>query len=1187
MLRHVRLLNLLVPFSLACLPVVAAPVALSNAGFEEGGALPTGWTLSGGDGAWTQEGEGGGRGIEVSGIGDTANYWRTGALGLCSNAVYQLRFSVRRSRGGASGCATTGPVFANRDVGSLGKDWRRCTSIFVTPDALTPEVDWLRFGQWQVNGTVAYDNIDLVRVEPIHRQTNNLVLGDGESVTGKTYRFTAPLGDRNGNYCRPLLRHQCAFNSNRWVFDSPAREVVYRQEAGSILQTRATVEVNMVYHAGGTLYVFAGVPGGAEVLLGTMTAEGPATFEVPERLLPARVIDIRLAASGTARQDGPNLAEGAAAAQPGAFQVGGYTYEATLAEAPGDNDGTTIYVAERVPDGRVDVKVLGFGDMRPGGVNVFRASLRNDSSKTVSVTPTLRYVHRDGPEESRREHVYAASPLALAPGEARPVSLAFPLTITGDMAIRLSLGEDSPYTAEAWLNIPAYYAIDYGERLPDSSDRAGLWWASSGWKVWPERPLPALEGAAMRIALARNESEAAQFVLRPQRPLKGLSATPGVFKRGGDALPGGCVEVLRVRYVDITQPTDETGVRGAWPDPLPPFTAPINLDGGRNHPFWVRVRVPEGTRPGLYRGAIRLKAQAYTAEVPLHIEVYGFTLPKRMTCVTSFGISPQRIFQYQGLTDSGQQRAVWEKYLETLAAHHIFPYDPAPLDPFRVTWPDAGPWEGGVRDRTVKHSGQASARIEDTSKSASHGLNCARRIPLPEGGLRLAFWYRTGTAGHAFNATVRYFRADGRWLSGKNADLVVEGSPDWRRFEHSLTTYPENATHGAVTLWGARWTDGGEETGTVWCDDLEVSALADGRVLLREGFEPLPAESLTPKIDWTAWDRAMTHAVDDLGCNAFKIPMVGLGGGTFHDRVEPSLLGYREGTPEYTTAFTAYAQAVEAHLAARGWLDEAYVYWFDEPDPKDYAFVMNGFEKLRRAAPGLRGMLTEQVEAELVGGPKIWCPLTPAYDPELAALRREKGDEFWWYICTGPKAPYVTLFIDHPGTELRVWGWQTFKRGITGMLVWQTNYWTSPTAYTDPEHPQNPYEDPMSWTTGYGVPAGTRAPWGNGDGRFLYPPEAAAHGRPGRPVLEGPVVSIRLEMLRDGIEDYEYLALLTRLLAKHRDKLSAGTVSDIQALLRVPGTISRNLTQFTRDPAPMENRREALARAIASLSRIR
>ena len=58
----------------------------------------------------------------------------------------------------------------------------------------------------------------------------------------------------------------------------------------------------------------------------------------------------------------------------------------------------------------------------------------------------------------------------------------------------------------------------------------------------------------------------------------------------------------------------------------------------------------------------------------------------------------------------------------------------------------------------------------------------------------------------------------------------------------------------------------------------------------------------------------------------------------------------------------------------------AYVYWFDEPDPKDYAFVRSGMERLKRYAPGMPRMLTEEPSDELAGAVDIWCPVTPNYD---------------------------------------------------------------------------------------------------------------------------------------------------------------------------------------------------------------
>jgi hypothetical protein len=178
------------------------------------------------------------------------------------------------------------------------------------------------------------------------------------------------------------------------------------------------------------------------------------------------------------------------------------------------------------------------------------------------------------------------------------------------------------------------------------------------------------------------------------------------------------------------------------------------------------------------------------------------------------------------------------------------------------------------------------------------------------------------------------------------------------------------------------------------------------------------------------------------------------------------------------------------------------------------------------------------------------------------------------------------LFIDHPATELRIWHWQTWQRSIVGTLVWQSNYWTSNTAF--PEQPQNPYEDPMGYVSGYSTPRGVRRHWGNGDGRFIYPPPAAAiPGKSGsEPVIAPPVSSIRWEMIREGVEDYEYLYLLRELIDEKRDRLSAAEARDYRALLAVPPGITTDMTTFATDPTPIYKRRREIAKAIEALRKM-
>lgn len=338
------------------------------------------------------------------------------------------------------------------------------------------------------------------------------------------------------------------------------------------------------------------------------------------------------------------------------------------------------------------------------------------------------------------------------------------------------------------------------------------------------------------------------------------------------------------------------------------------------------------------------------------------------------------------------------------------------------------------------------------------------------------------------------------------------------------------------------------------------------------------------KVDFKDFDRAGKRYLDKMGFNAFMFPLQGMGGGTFYSRHPGEFGGYQAGTPEYDRLFGEYLRQIEAHLKEKKWLDKAYIYWFDEPEPRDYPFVIEGMQRLKRFAPGLHRLLTEQPEKELYGHVDIWCGLTPEWTREKVEERRKAGEEVWWYICTVPKAPYIGLFIEHPAVEMRLWPWQSWQYGVQGILVWQTNYWTSPTAF--PNSLQNPWEDPMSYVAGYGTPPGTKRFWGNGDGRFLYPPRRDPNV-PHPPILEPPISSIRLENLRDGIEDYEYFVLLKEEIDRLRGKIPPSLLKQAEDLLVIPPTLSQDLTHFTKDVRLLLNHRRQVARMIEHLRRIR
>lgn len=365
-------------------------------------------------------------------------------------------------------------------------------------------------------------------------------------------------------------------------------------------------------------------------------------------------------------------------------------------------------------------------------------------------------------------------------------------------------------------------------------------------------------------------------------------------------------------------------------------------------------------------------------------------------------------------------------------------------------------------------------------------------------------------------------------------------------------------------------------------------------------YDPAPLDGIGVKwfpeenpprceLDFSRFEKEMTRVFEKYNFTNFRLPFQGLGWGTFAESVEGEIAGYAGDTPQYKAMIADYGKKLQEGLRERGLLDAAYVYWFDEPEEKDYGFVARGFAKLKKYAPEIDRMLTEEpsddfrkILEENDATIDVWCPVSPAYDAEQGKIEKDAGNRFWWYVCCYPKEPYCTEFTDHAPVEMRIWHWQTFERGISGCLVWASNYWTSSAAY--PEQAQDPYRDPMSYVSGYSTPAGTKQFWGNGDGRFVYPPlNAATPGRNGgKPIFDEPVASARWEMIREGVQDFEMLSMLKKL-TENRDLTDAQRKKVEEIFDFSP--ITTDMTTFSTDPKPLLEKRRALAESIVELSK--
>lgn len=131
--------------------------------------------------------------------------------------------------------------------------------------------------------------------------------------------------------------------------------------------------------------------------------------------------------------------------------------------------------------------------------------------------------------------------------------------------------------------------------------------------------------------------------------------------------------------------------------------------------------------------------------------------------------------------------------------------------------------------------------------------------------------------------------------------------------------------------------------------------------------------------------------------------------------------------------------------------------------------------------------------------------------------------------------------MDYPSIEGRLLSWMTFGSQADGLLYWHVNLW-HPNRIIDTADPY------LDWKPTYIART-------TGDGCLTYP------------TPDGPVSSIRLENIRDGIEDYDYLALLAD--AKGRE-----------AAMKLVARLVTSNTDFRRDPAALDAVREEIAKQL-------
>lgn len=389
--------------------------------------------------------------------------------------------------------------------------------------------------------------------------------------------------------------------------------------------------------------------------------------------------------------------------------------------------------------------------------------------------------------------------------------------------------------------------------------------------------------------------------------------------------------------------------------------------------------------------------------------------------------------------------------------------------------------------------------------------------------------------------------ATGQDLEGASLDAVPfditknENQPIWVDIN-----VPRNTAPGKYQGTYIVTTDRGKKTGkinlTVWDFDLPVKPTINSHFLpwLDRG-DNVTEELLKHKIVTGQYVKPeqQTKLINKFGLSSVRLP-------------------FWSGA-NYQTCKMSSAPSVEEIKQAADIYDDRllkFVYSADEIDecPNIIPPLKQWAKNIRQA--GVKHLVVMKPRPDLYDDVDIWVVQPNMYETGKTEITEamKKGDEVWFY--SGYHTDYSPQWtIDALPINFRIpQGFIAQSLGLTGVLYPRIDAWADDAS----ELPLNS-DDPWHKPSVYQYSKDRDFP---GEGMLVYPGEEVG--------IEGIVPSLRLKRIRDGIEDYEYIAILKRL-------------GDEKWALKMSRSIARDWHKWTKNPQELEQVRVKLGNRIQEL----
>lgn len=270
------------------------------------------------------------------------------------------------------------------------------------------------------------------------------------------------------------------------------------------------------------------------------------------------------------------------------------------------------------------------------------------------------------------------------------------------------------------------------------------------------------------------------------------------------------------------------------------------------------------------------------------------------------------------------------------------------------------------------------------------------------------------------------------------------------------------------------------------------------------------------------------------------------------------------GNAAYNTKWFQYWHAVSDYVGSTAnYAAKGYYHIVNEPQTfDDYDIVAYLAQQTKANAPHVRILVSEQVEPAIYANPtypnakiNVWMPTISNYQVERAHDRQlNHSEEVWWYFLYGDRPPLPNpTVMDRTGVEARVIPWLAWLERVQGLVYYATTDWS-------PDPWSNPWSNDSC----------------NGDAIMFYPPKDGTVAYDACQVQSNRLApSIRWELLREGMEDYEYLWLL------NEGDPQVGVANQADDLA---GQFIASRTRFSRVPTDLYAARAAIAARLTGPS---